>query len=119
MVKQSGPGTGSVQLSTVRAARQQGFDRVVFELAGEALPGYHPEYVDKPLIRCGSGEPTAVAGQGWLQVRFTGAVAHTQAGKPTAPPRARAAAEVPTHARAQWVQPAQRSHPRTGRARPL
>ena len=80
---------GSVQLAAVRAAKQPGYDRVVFELAGDVLPGYHLEYVDRPIIRCGSGEPTQVAGQGWLQVRLTGAQAHTDAGKPTVGPRER------------------------------
>ena len=85
--RQGGP--SSVQLSAVRAAKQEGFDRVVIEFAGDALPGYHLEYVDRPLIRCGSGDPTEVAGQGWLQVRLTGARAHTEAGQPTVAPRER------------------------------
>ena len=80
---------GSVTLTAVRAARQEGFDRVVFEFAGDTLPGYHLEYVDRPIIRCGSGEPTEVEGQGWLQVRLNGAQAHTDAGKPTVAPRER------------------------------
>ncbi|MBF5045454.1 hypothetical protein FGE12_23810 [Aggregicoccus sp. 17bor-14] len=80
---------GSVQLAAVRAAKQPGYDRVVFELSGDALPGYHLEYVDRPIVRCGSGEPTQVAGQAWLQVRLTGAQAHTDAGKPTVGPRER------------------------------
>jgi hypothetical protein len=87
--ERSGGGPGSVTLTAVRSARQEGFDRVVFEFAGDALPGYHLEYVDRPIIRCGSGEPTEVAGQGWLQVRLTGAQAHTEQGKPTVAPRER------------------------------
>jgi len=90
VVKREGPvAPPSAQLSAVRAARQEGFDRVVIEFAGGALPGYHVEYVDKPLIRCGSGEPTQVAGRGWLQVRLAGAQAHTEEGKPTVAPRER------------------------------
>jgi hypothetical protein len=65
-----------VTLRSVRAARNEGFDRVVFEFDGMQLPGYRLEYVDKPVIKCGSGDPTEVAGQGWLQVSLTPAQAH-------------------------------------------
>jgi hypothetical protein len=65
-----------VTLREVRSARNEGFDRVVFEFEGTQLPGYHVEYVDKPVIKCGSGEPTEVAGEGWLQVRLEPAQAH-------------------------------------------
>jgi len=72
-----------VTLRAVRAARHEGFDRLVFEFDGPQLPGYHLEYIDSPIIKCGSGDPTAVAGQGWLQVRLTPAQAHTDQGQPT------------------------------------
>lgn len=68
-----------VTLREVRSARNEGFDRVVFQFDGEQVPGYHLEYVDKPVIKCGSGEPTTVAGQGWLQVRLQPAQAHENA----------------------------------------
>jgi hypothetical protein len=76
-------GLPPVTLRAVRAARNAGFDRVVFEFDGPQLPGYHLEYVDRPVPRCGSGDATEVAGQGWLQVRLTPAQAHTDAGQPT------------------------------------
>jgi hypothetical protein len=69
-------------LSDVRAARHEGFDRIVFEFAGGSPPGYHLEYIDKPVRKCGSGDATAIAGDGWLEVRFEPANAHTTAGAP-------------------------------------
>src|SRR5690606_19883071 len=65
------------------------YERVVFEFAGKDTPGYHVEYVDRPVRRCGSGDTTAVAGDGWLEVHMTPAQAHDAAGKPTAGERER------------------------------
>lgn len=75
-------GTGAT-LRAVRAARNEGWDRVVFEFDGAAVPGYRVEYVDRPVRQCGSGEETPVAGQAWLEVRVTPARAHTEAGQAT------------------------------------
>lgn len=77
------PEVRSVELQSVRAARHEGFDRVVFEFAG-SLPGYRVEYIDKPVRRCGTGDAVEVAGQGWLKVRMTPAQAHDEKGRPTA-----------------------------------
>jgi hypothetical protein len=65
-----------VTLRSVREARNEGFDRVVFEFAGTQVPGYHLEYVDKPVQHCASGNEIPLAGQGFLQVRLTPAQAH-------------------------------------------
>lgn len=65
-----------VTLRSVREARNEGFDRVVFEFDGAQVPGYHLEYVDKPVLHCASGNEIPVAGQGLLQVRLTPAQAH-------------------------------------------
>lgn len=73
-------------LREVRAAGQEGFDRVVFEL--DAIPGYRIGYVDQP-IQCGSGEPVEVAGAARLQVQLLPAQAHTEAGEPTVQQRER------------------------------
>ena len=73
-VKRSG--FAPVTMREVRTARNEGFDRLVLQFDGDQLPGYHIEYVDKPVIKCGSGDPTEVAGQGWLQVRVQPAQAH-------------------------------------------
>lgn len=69
-------------LRSVRAADNVGYDRVVFEFA-DGIPGYHVEYVDKPVRDCGAGEVKPVAGDAWLEVRFYPANAHTEQGEPT------------------------------------
>ena len=76
-------------LRAVRTARNEGWDRVVFEFDGASVPGYRVEYVDRPVTRCGSGDATQVAGQGWLEVRITPAQAHTDAGRATVAERER------------------------------
>lgn len=70
-------------LVDVRTGRHDGFDRIVFEFKGTELPGYYIEYIDKPVRSCGSGEVVPLAGNGWLQIRFEPANAHTEEGKPT------------------------------------
>jgi hypothetical protein len=69
-------------LKAVRFGEHSGFDRTVFEFA-DVIPGYHIEYVDKPVYQCGSGEAVPVEGSGWLLVRFDRTNAHTEQGKPT------------------------------------
>jgi len=73
---------GGSTLRAVRAARNEGWDRVVFQFDGAAVPGYRVGYVDR-AEHCGSGDPVQVAGQGRLEVRITPAQAHTEAGQPT------------------------------------
>ena len=70
-------------LTDVRAARHDGFDRIVFEFGSGSPPGYHLEYIDKPVRKCGSGDATPIAGDGWLEVRIEPAHAHTPSGAPT------------------------------------
>ena len=70
-------------MSAVRSARHGNYDRVVFEFLGPELPGYHLEYIDKPVRACGSGNAVPLAGDGWLEVRFTDAVAHAPEGDAT------------------------------------
>lgn len=81
-----------VLLRAVRAARNDGFDRVVFEFAGTRVPGFHVQYVDRPIRRCGSGNATEVAGQGWLQVHLEPAQAHDDVGQVTVSDREQALA---------------------------
>ncbi|HEX2042087.1 MAG TPA: hypothetical protein VHF24_05550 [Acidimicrobiales bacterium] len=57
-------------LRAVRAAGQQGFDRVVFEFVAD-LPGYKVEYVERPVREDGSGKEVAVAGAAMLEVRMS------------------------------------------------
>lgn len=78
----------AVTLIGVRTGSHDGFDRVVFEFA-ERVPGYHIEYIDRPVRKCGSGEVTQVGGDGWLEVRMSPANAHTEQGRPTVAERER------------------------------
>ena len=62
--------TGSGQILGLRSARvaaQNGYDRVVFELANKGAPGWEVAYVDAPRSD-GSGNPVAVKGEFFLQV---------------------------------------------------
>jgi hypothetical protein len=70
-------------LKEVRAARHENYDRVVFEFEGAELPGYHIEYIDKPVRACGSGNVVPLKGDGWLEIRFYPARAHDENGQPT------------------------------------
>lgn len=76
------PAAGVATLVEVRSARHDGHDRLVFTFAGE-VPGFHLEYVDRPVRRCGSGEVAELPGDGWLEIRLEPAAAHTEAGAPT------------------------------------
>ncbi|CAN5423268.1 hypothetical protein BH18ACI3_BH18ACI3_13540 [soil metagenome] len=76
-------------MSAVRSARHGNYDRVVFEFLGPELPGYHLEYIDKPVRACGSGNVVPLAGDGWLEVRFTDAIAHAPEGDATIKDRER------------------------------
>lgn len=68
------PTGGPLTVTAVRVARQDGYDRVVFELAGRqpGAPGWRVEYVDNPS-RDGSGEPVEVEGAATLVVYVDGA----------------------------------------------
>lgn len=80
---------GVSTLASVRTARHEEFDRVVWELQGP-MPGVHAEYVDEPVRSCGSGEPVPLPGDAWLEIRMTPVSAHTEAGQPTIAVRRRA-----------------------------
>ena len=68
----------------MRTGTNDGFDRMTIELGdGEGVPGYHVEYVDRPLIQCGSGNQIFPVGDAWLEVRLEPAQAHTDEGRPT------------------------------------
>ena len=70
-------------LRDIRAGKHPDFDRVVFEFEGNEVPGYHVEFVDKPVRTCGSGELVQITGYGYLLVRIFPAQSHSNAGKPT------------------------------------
>lgn len=67
------PEGGPLTVTEVRVARQDGYDRVVFELDGDTggAPGWRVEYVDDPR-RDGSGEPVDVDGEAVLVVLISG-----------------------------------------------
>jgi hypothetical protein len=86
------PGPGGVAtLISLRAARHEGYERVVWELSGPA-PGVRVEYVDRPVRQCGSGEPVPLSGDAWLEVRLEPARAHTEEGRATIAERRRTTA---------------------------
>lgn len=85
-------------LTALRAGTHPDYERVTFEIAGAregggtadvpaGRPGYKLEYVDRPLIACGSGDQIFPVGDGWLEVRLEPAAAHTEEGQPTLGPR--------------------------------
>lgn len=76
------------RLVAVRTETHDGFDQIVFEFE-ERVPGYHTEYIDQPVRKCGSGKVTHLAGDGWLEVRMSPANAHTKEGEPTVADRER------------------------------
>lgn len=82
IVDAEGLAAGVAVLEEVRTGRHEGFDRVVFTFA-PAVPGYHLEYIDRPVRRCGSGDTVPLPGDGWLEIRLQPAAAHTEAGEPT------------------------------------
>jgi len=59
-------------MTAVRAARQEGYDRVVFEFRN-AVPGYKVQYVDRPITADGSGEQVAVNGNAVAEIRMQNA----------------------------------------------
>ncbi len=67
----------------IRAAKNDGFDRIVFVFEGEAVPGHHVEYIDRPAHHCGSGAPLEIPGDALLEVRLSPAVAHDESGRLT------------------------------------
>lgn len=69
-------------LTALRVAEHEQYDRVVFEFRG-GVPGYHVEYVDRPVRDCGAGDVRPIAGDAWLEIRFFPANAHDEQGSPT------------------------------------
>lgn len=54
-----------------RVGEHDGFDRVVFDLAGTGTPGWIVRFTDDPR-RDGSGEPVSIDGKSVIQVIITG-----------------------------------------------
>ncbi|HJC30156.1 MAG TPA: hypothetical protein H9759_12265 [Candidatus Dietzia intestinipullorum] len=64
-------------VSEIRVGDHGGEDRVVFELAGQGVPGYSVDYVDAP-VQQGSGAPVEVGGDSFLQVTLSDQVLPTE-----------------------------------------
>lgn len=92
IVDKKRPYAGVAILRDVRSAPQPGFDRVVFEFSGDSLPGYHLEYIDRPVRQCASGDVVPLKGDAWLQVSIQPAQAHDDMGRATVTERAQALA---------------------------
>ena len=60
-------GSGTLFLVQARASVQDGFDRVVWEYAGDGTPGWRVGYVDDPR-RQGSGDPLDLVGDATLEL---------------------------------------------------
>lgn len=63
-------GTAPTSVATVDVARHEGFDRIVFHIAGDGLAGWDVRYV-KSAQSQGSGDPLEVAGSAVLEVTLT------------------------------------------------
>ncbi|MBA2696058.1 MAG: AMIN-like domain-containing (lipo)protein [Ornithinimicrobium sp.] len=70
-VQQSGGDDAALLPTTVRLGLHDGYDRVVFDLEGETMPGYRVGYVDQ-AVQDGSGRIIDVAGDAILQVVISG-----------------------------------------------
>ena len=71
-------------LTEIRTGTHPEYERFTAELrAAEGLPGYHVEYIDRPLHECGSGKQVFPVGDAWLELRLEPAAAHTEAGEAT------------------------------------
>lgn len=71
-------------LTDLRTATHPEYERLTLAVAGaSSLPGYHLEYIDRPLHECGSGRQIHPVGDAWLEVRLEPAAAHTEEGRPT------------------------------------
>jgi hypothetical protein len=86
-----GEGVRMATLESVRTARNDGYDRVVFEFEAGRTPGYRVEYVDRPVRQCGSGQVVPLRGDAWLRIRLEPSQAHDDRGRPTVEDRARTA----------------------------
>jgi hypothetical protein len=64
-------GTGPTVVTGVRVAQQDGYARVVFDVAGGATPGWDVAYTDS-VTQDGSGAPLDVPAGTYLRVTLTG-----------------------------------------------
>jgi len=67
------PPNETLLLTAVRMAGHECFDRIVFEFAGTAQPGFEVHYLDGPPVEDASGEPVDMAGSVFLEIRMQSA----------------------------------------------
>jgi len=66
----------------IRHGAHTDYDRVVFDFVDNS-PGYVIQYVDPPILQDASGLEVEIEGKAFLQVRFSTAQAHDEAGNLT------------------------------------
>jgi len=69
-------------VTAMRAARNEGFDRVTLQFDGARVPSYHVEYAKRGVEQCGSGEHVAMDGHAALLIHVSSR-AHDDAGHVT------------------------------------
>jgi len=76
-----GAGATFLSVTDIRVAEHDGYDRIVFDLAGRGSgkPGWRVEYVDRATDD-GSGLPVAVDGDAILRVSLSGTATPTDSG---------------------------------------
>jgi hypothetical protein len=79
-VERSRPARPASELASVRTARRDGYDRVLFTFRG-AMPGYQVRYV--PRVTDGAGRQVPLQGQAFLAVAFQPARARDPGGAAT------------------------------------
>jgi hypothetical protein len=79
-VQRAGDGGAAPELVSVRTARRDGYDRVLFTFQG-GTPGYRVGYVE--TVRDEAGRPLTLPGGADLAVAFAPAQAHRPDGSPT------------------------------------
>ena len=60
-------------MHAVRAARNPGFERIVFQFMGANLPGYQIQWSQGPITTDGSGIPVSVNGAAYLRIALSSA----------------------------------------------
>jgi hypothetical protein len=75
--------TQTALLTDVRAARHEGFDRLVFQFHN-VLPGYDVRYVSRPVRQDASGKVVPIAGSAVVRIRMEPAL-DADLGKASAP----------------------------------
>lgn len=71
-ISTSEPSGEPLALTGVRVGRNDGYDRVVLDLAGDGVPGWQVEYVDSPVREQGSSAVVPLEGDGQLRITARG-----------------------------------------------